>query len=563
MATQAKTPTTRQRPTVKKVAAVNNSDDREYDDMLARIQSRFLANTKNGTEPVFTTNLDGAVMFENYLLGFAASERQYHTCTCCRRFFEKYAGLAVVDSNGGHKLAIFNSDDAHENSYHTALQHTVRGSRPGGSFDITGVFYDDAPLWGQPVTGEWKHYAIWPTASQIHNDKTKTPFQKMAEKKEDFNTISRALSEFTVDNLKTAVRILEADALSRSEKFLGVAQWLLDLKTMMESTKEKWRRNNRLWSAVATAPVGFCHPRSSMIGTLLEDIASGLTYEVINKRFSDKMHPLQYQRPTAAPKEGAIKQAETLFDQLQLAPALARRFARLDEVPGIWYPRPEKAAEAATGGIFGHLSAKKKPAPTKIELPPQLMTWVRFRETVLPSASKLEYKTPSAFVTATFCALVTAVDPNAPPLLQWDHPERRNPVCWYIWHGGSHASSFGLASSSWIPVTAVALPPHQWHDETANEHKGQQAIFLLEGARETRFAGLALFPEDMRSELHGVRSVIEAHSKSGRLVGEKEGSACGVMLFKAKPHQSGTVQLLIRSTDEDGNQQEYKIDRWE
>ena len=41
-------------------------------------------------------------------------------------------------------------------------------------------------------------------------------------------------------------------------------------------------------------------------------------------------------------------------------------------------------------------------------------------------------------------------------------------------------------------------------------------------------AGCALFPEIIRSELHGVRSVIEAYSKRNGISGYSDASACGI-----------------------------------
>jgi hypothetical protein len=69
-----------------------------------------------------------------------------------------------------------------------------------------------------------------------------------------------------------------------------------------------------------------------MIGTLLEDIHVGLPFDDFKAKFAAKMHPLQYQRPQAAPKVGAIAQAEKLVEQLGIVRSLKRRFARLDDL---------------------------------------------------------------------------------------------------------------------------------------------------------------------------------------------------------------------------------------
>lgn len=127
--------------------------------------------------------------------------------------------------------------------------------------------------------------------------------QRMAELREHHRCLNVALGEFKADLLEQARVVLQADALTRSEKFIGVVEWLI----ARQRERQLPQGRNLLWKAVATAPAGFCTPRSSMVGTLLEDLAEGLPFETVKKRFDDKMHPLRYQRPQAAPSAGNVR----------------------------------------------------------------------------------------------------------------------------------------------------------------------------------------------------------------------------------------------------------------
>ena len=84
-----------------------------------------------------------------------------------------------------------------------------------------------------------------------------------------------AMGEFTREHLETALTLLKTDSLYRSEKVLGQTEWLHGLHVARAAAHGSAANANVVWRAVATAPAGFCHPRSSMIGTLLEDIAAG------------------------------------------------------------------------------------------------------------------------------------------------------------------------------------------------------------------------------------------------------------------------------------------------
>jgi hypothetical protein len=85
-------------------------------------------------------------------------------------------------------------------------------------------------------------------------------------------------------------------------------------------------------------------------------------------------------------------------------------------------------------------------------------------------------------------------------------------------------------------------------------------VFVLEGARDKRWAsaGAGLFPEILKAELHAVRSVIEAYSKSGQIVGIEDGSASGILLAKGAPWNH-----VFRVTSGAGTAVEYKLDRWD
>jgi len=83
-------------------------------------------------------------------------------------------------------------------------------------------------------------------------------------------------------------------------------------------------------------------------------------------------------------------------------------------------------------------------------------------------------------------------------------------------------------------------------------------VFILKGAKESRTdAGLALFPETLKSELREIRSTIEAFSRNGQLEGVADASACGIALMKGS---NWNARFRVRSAT---STVEYKIDRWD
>lgn len=524
--------------------AAGNYHDHDYDQFLARFNAAFNSAIQNGAEPLFTTDADG--LYAAYLSAFSeGAERQHHTCHACRHFLDRYAGLVTIDAKGitaPAVLAVLDVPEQYEAPI-AAMAKIVRKAK------VTGVFLSSQAVLGQPVTGAWRHFSVTLPKSVLHSKLTLTAGQAMAEKREDYINVSRALAEFTQPMLEQALTLLKTDSLYRSEKVMGPAQWLHDLQVGRAAARNK---GNAVWRAIAVAPAGFCHPRASMVGTLLEDIAAGMDFEAVASRFKSKMHPLQYQRPQAAPKASTIAQAEKVVEQLGAAGALKRRFARLEEVQSIWTPREVAVAKAA--GVFGHLKAKNESTAPNMRLPAQTMTWDKFSRTVLPDAESIEFYARA--LRDNYCALVTAVDSEAPPILQWDLPERRNPVSWYVWNGGSSPEQFGLRTGSFYAVSAITLKPSSWFGAKSDNH-GDAVLFLLAEARESRIAGAALFPEILKSEFHGIRSVIESYSRSAEIEGIESATACGILLGKGSQWSH-----LFRVTSK-GQKLDYQLDRWD
>lgn len=521
----------------------------EYDAFLAHIRSSFLANVQNDDTPLFTT--DTQDLYAAYLDALPPEQRQYNTCIQCSRFLNGYGGLVTIDANGFILPAMWNEANAPA-SYRqiiAVLARLVRKSR------VTGVFLSSEAELGKSQTGKWHHMAVTQPTAMIFKHPILSANQMWSEKHEDFSTVRYALDIYKLSTLKTALTLLQTDSLYRSEKVLGAAQWLYNLQEKVTAAQSQAIRNNIIWRAIATAPAGFCHPRSSMIGTLLDDITTGMSFQLVSQRFATKMNPTQYLRPQAAPSEGTIIQAEKIMAQLQAENALARRFARVDELKAIWRPTTNKRSSAPKG-IFGHLITKAATlASANMNVPTVTMTWHKFSRTVLPTAERIELYTPAT--KRSYAALVTAVNTAAPPIFQWDHADARNPVSWYVWVDGSVPQDFCLAADQFHDIAAITFKPSMWGGEDQCPNQSQGVIFIMAGARETKQSGVAIFPECLKAEFHGIRSVIEAYSRNATIAGMNEPHACGLLLSNG-----GTWETLFRVTTK-GVTATYRLDRWD
>ncbi len=510
------------------------TDHQGFDDYMSRVQARFDQISK----PIFRTAsapASGATrsLFDDvYLPCFA--DRQYHTCSACRSFFRRYGHLVTLDDDGKLRSAFFDESEApeHYRAAIAAVQRAVECAR------VTGPFYTQDGALGTPVTTEpvrWTHFAVTVQQARRYTARVPRVHEAEAAKIEEHGVVSRALADWSEVHLEKAVMLLRSEALARSEHFLAPAEWLLALK--------RDRRPNAVWMAVAAAPAGYCHPRSGMLGTLLDDVAAEKSVDDIKRAFAAKMHPLRYQRPQAPPSAGTIARAEKLVAELGLERSFERRFARLDEVVAFWKPKPTEKPKKE--GFFGHLRDSSR--AERLAVDGGVISWAKLARTVLPIAEDISVLVPTS---GDFTGLATSVHPDGPPLLKWDAADARNPVSWYLYHGSSTASRWGLTAGAWVRVTAICELPCHWNGRHPGED--ERKIFLLEGARDTDCNSLVLFPECIRAELHGVRAVIEAHSKRGKLAGAQDGTANGILAVGA------TIRVVVP-----GGMQKYRIDRME
>lgn len=490
-------------------------------------------------DKIFTTNATD--LWETYVGHLPVELRQEHNCRTCRLFIERFGGLVTVDEEGRRRPVAWPEHASDASLYGTAV-HALYGRVAAAG--VTGLFLTQDEMWGQAETGDWTHLYGIPNAQHVHRSATQSPYQASAVVRESVLDVHRALREFSLTKLNEAAALLRSGALNRPEKVLPNVEWLIGISDLGNGNSEETKA--LLWRAVANAPAGFCHPRAGMVGQLMEDLVAGLSVNIVTKKFNAAMDPLQYQRPTAAPKAGTIDQAEKLLEQLGAVRSLERRFARVEEVELFWKPA---AAPNQPGGVFDHL---RQPDLAKTAAPGHVaggvMTWQKFQRLVLPTALRIAVRIPTS---GNFTGTLTAVHADAPLLFQWD-----NPVSQYVFHRGSPATRWSLRAGSFVAIAGLMAHPAHWGGVKRGNH--HECVTFVISEAQSQAVSSALFPEILRSEFHGVRSVIEAHSEKTKAAGHHEGTANGLRIGAG---EAGEVN--VRVTVAGGSTVDYKIDRWD
>lgn len=517
-----------------------------YEDLLHSIRREFERNAGKDAEPIFVTDAGG--LYDLFLDNIPAEARQHYNCYACRHFVNRFGRLVTIDGETGKQKAVMwgGRIPAFFKPAVSAIKKRVESAK------VIGVFVSAEANLGWARTGVWPHMAVELPKVMVYKGKVDTASQAAAKKAEDFRILMSCIRKYKQEDVEAAVNLLRSGSLFQSEKILPAAEWFLE--TMKAAVGRKVN-TNIVWYRSATAPTGFCHVAGNMLGTLLDDIRDGFDVDDIKARFNEKMNPLQYQRPQAAPSAGNVKRAEEIVERMGIQNSLMRRYARLDEVQTLW--RPESIERAVSGGVFAGVPTKESQRRVRNDIvaPEVAITFEKFQRAVLPVAKRIEYQVP--YGRNSYAAIVTAADPYAPPIILWDMEGNRNPFSWYLYHGGSTPDTWGLAAG-YTEVTAIVLQPNMWNGGT-NLYKGKGAMFVLEGAKDRRgTSSSCLFPEILKGELHEVRATIEAFSKVSRLSGIEDSDVCGLLIQDGK----GWSDVHLRVTTDVGIAQ-YKIDRWD
>ena len=499
--------------------------ERVFKHFNGAIRNAIIESFQRGAGRLFTVSTDG--LYDIYLNSFNSDpiERKLHTCRCCEHFIRHYGGLVYLNESGASHTAVWN--EAHLMSglpewYWTAIRALANEVEKRL---VTSQFLWSPANWGVEQSGGFSHFFATPQPCAF--EATLSPGQAMAVRREDFKHLAIVVKEWKAEHLGKAVGMLQAGGLANAPALLPMAQWLRDVQHRVHGKRGK-TRDNILWHAVSHAARGWCTPRGSALGALMDDIISGRGLAATTRAHDERMHPLKYQRPQAPPSAGNVVQAEKIFEKLGLAAALRRKPMAFDEVKLFWRPRTSLPRQP-NGGVFGHLKTKDGPPPatpnTVLSTGVTVMTWAKFERDVLPRALKLHLKTPPQ---GSYCCFTTATDPAAPPIMKWDSPEHRNPGDWFTYNPSSPPSLWGLPTLAFVEVLGLAYPPSSW---TSNhESKPLRVQAILQGARIERCPSLAIFPQSVKSELHEVRATIEAASKAGRLDPEPRQHASGYLL---------------------------------
>lgn len=489
-------------------------------EIMAKVASRVIP-AANGN--VFAADLVKGELFAVYLASFPEAVRQRYNCHCCRRFLNEVGGLVCVDADTGATRSVLWDETTAPTEYAgtiQAMRQLVESRKIAFIFRRHDKYTQ--PIYGKLVENGWTHLAL-PLAEVKPADAF---YAAGRSGYEEYKLLAQHQADMSVEQLTQAETYFENDPkLQGYPQHLASIKWWLAFKADL-AAKPKTRKN-LMWLAASTQGIGRLRMKTKVVGEFMADMANGASFENARAAFLKMVDPRDYQRPKTDATAATIKQAEDLVNTLNLGPAMERRSLAFEEIPTevmYWQPPVVEADEAPTS-VFGHLTpadAKASAKPAKPEIDGGKLTLSRFLVEVMPNA--LSIRMPIQYGRfLPWSSLVTAVHPDAEPIIAWDIPERRNPVSSFTVTErkdipGSRPHVWKLPVDQRVAIKAIVPTPERWY-------KGDKpsSIMLILDAGTVPVVALGLFPEILRPELHPVRKVMEQYSNAGKLANIENG----------------------------------------
>jgi len=394
---------------------------------------------------VFVSGVTGDDLYAAYLAAFPEGTnplfktRTEHDCSCCKSFIRRVGNVVTVTDEGVVRTiwdeAAKSATTHPYNVVAASLRDAVLARPIDGLFRVhtkeaafgAATTRSQAPGTDKVLT--WNHFHTDQIPSNL---RVESPGQVCGDYATTVAVFERGLTELRPEALETVLSLIDANNLYRGEEHRpALAQFQKAQRAFLKLSARE--RRTFVWTHAGDPAARF---RNTVIGTLVTDLSEGVELEAAVRSFESKVAPQNYKRTTALITPGMVKKAMEIIQELDLEPALERRFAVTGDVSVrdvLWVDGAAKPL--MKGGIREALMSH---ALTGITAPVDTsraedITMDDFMSKVLPEATEIALLFKNEHV-GNLMALTAPVHPEPRQLFRWT-----NDFAWS--YGGNVADS--------------------------------------------------------------------------------------------------------------------------
>jgi hypothetical protein len=364
------------------------------------LYAHYLASFPAGTNPIYIKNTE-------------------HDCSCCRNFIKNLGRVVGLSANGEY-LTVWDIDTAGVDPTYVVVAEAMKSFIHSRA--ITDVFRTKEQSYGAEQTRQlladksvrnWNHFHGKIEKKHL----SATPDESRGVYRTTAQVFRRGLEELQTSAIDTVIDLIAGKALYRGEEHLAALTAFRKLQSQFNETAFP---ENFVWKHAADPATRF---RNTVIGTLVQDISSGVELEAAVRSFEAKVAPTNYKRTTALITPRMVQEAMATINNLGLESALDRRFAKLSDISVnnvLWVDNTvqSKMKDGVEGLLMAAASTKSKGVPegtaaTQISIED-------FMATVVPKATGMDVLVKNA-QQANFMSLTAPAQADSGKLFKWNN----------------------------------------------------------------------------------------------------------------------------------------------
>lgn len=373
---------------------------------------------------LFVTQVEKDDLWATYLASFPEGanpiyrERTKHDCSCCRQFIRAVGNVvAIIDSK---IVSIWDTPDVGPvyQPVANALSTLVK-SKP-----IDNVFLTTERTAGQDKNFEqmvdrvqtWEHFFVNIPSQFVMRNEQIGP--KLSDLRATHDVFLRGLQEIAPDAVDTVLELISQNSLYRGEEHRHTLNEFAKLQAQFKTMDDQ---ELFVWSRIASVSPAISRVRNTSIGTLLQDLSSGVELEDAVKKFEAMVAPANYKRPTALVSKAMVEKARTKIEELGLTSALERRYAKLSDISINNVLFADRSARKTMGvDVFDDIASDIRDKAPRESAKIENVPVDRFISEILPKATLLEVLFENSHA-SNLVSLIAPVDPTAGPLFKWNN----------------------------------------------------------------------------------------------------------------------------------------------
>lgn len=368
---------------------------------------------------VFRSAVDVNELWDTYLASFPEGtnplfrERTEHDCSCCKQFIRAIGNMLIIQHDRLESVW----DIKVGGTYQIVADALAAKAKEAGIESIwvydqqkVGLISNHEKL-ADGTIHTWDHFYAKVESQNCKNNRDLGYYTGQA--RTNYNLLKRSLEELSPDSVELVLELIQQNSLYRGQEH---KQTLITLRKLQAEYQKADNKELFLWD-ISTELKQASGIRNTVIGTLLTDISEGMELNKAVNRFTDKVAPHNYKRPSSVITPTMVKNAEQKVRELGLEDSLQRRYATIDDITINNVLFADRSVKEQLGGVFDQLaqeSQTKLPNLDKIEE----VFIETFLSDIVPDATSIEVLFENKHQ-PNLVSLIAPTNADAPNILKW------------------------------------------------------------------------------------------------------------------------------------------------